>query len=312
MTSAGVMQAHVCGPLGQALAVIGGETWLYEAAGDRRRPSHNEVRFFFDHGLEVRPVMGPAASPINVSDLPTILDRETRNFRALHGLLFGMDPELDDATRTRGMRRAAPLLTDPAINDFVSRRFLHPPDEDAWDITHALELARNADLPMVARLYAIIDGHLLPRIEDAARVWATAEGFSAVRRADLLVRTYDGGLVAAVATAAHDNDRTRLSNLLFRAGPANWDRRLVGHLVKALMPTAASRPLPDEANDHVVSDGADPETTARSQVQAALNAYYAGTQRQDRRQRGLKSGRRRDANPLEAIQRQIDWIPGAS
>ncbi|HVC60230.1 MAG TPA: hypothetical protein VND19_07725 [Acetobacteraceae bacterium] len=48
--------AHVSGPLGQALAVVDGETWLYQSGRERRRPSANDIRFFFDFGLEVRPV----------------------------------------------------------------------------------------------------------------------------------------------------------------------------------------------------------------------------------------------------------------
>jgi hypothetical protein len=49
-----VSKAHVCGPLGKALAVIDGTTWLYEGQ-ERRRPTSNDIRFFFDFGLEVRP-----------------------------------------------------------------------------------------------------------------------------------------------------------------------------------------------------------------------------------------------------------------
>jgi tetratricopeptide (TPR) repeat protein len=308
MTAAGIMQAHVCGPLGQALAVIGGETWLYEAAGDRRRPTHNDIRFFFDHGLEVRPITGAGGSRVDISDLPAILDKETRYFRALHGVLFGMDPELDDSTRTRSMRRAATLLTDPAVDDFVSRRFLRPPDEGAWDVAHALELARSAELPVVVRLYAVINGPLLRRIEDTVREWAGVEGFDAVRRTDLVARTYDNGLVAAAAVAAQDGDRTRLGNLLFRADGARWDRRLVGHLAKVLMPPTATLPTPGAEKDDVVPDSTDPETTARSQVQAALDAYHARVRRQGRRRRGAEVGRRGAGDPLEVARDQIDWI----
>ena len=42
--------------LGQALAVIDGETWLFQTGRDKRRPASNDIRFFFDFGMEVRPV----------------------------------------------------------------------------------------------------------------------------------------------------------------------------------------------------------------------------------------------------------------
>jgi hypothetical protein len=50
-----IKMAHLCGPLGQALAVVDGETWLYEKK-DKRRPTANEVHFFFQNGMEVRAV----------------------------------------------------------------------------------------------------------------------------------------------------------------------------------------------------------------------------------------------------------------
>ncbi len=87
--TATVTMAHVSGPLGQALAVIDGETWLYEIARDRRRPIGNDIKLFFDHGLEIW------------AELPTMLDAEARRFRALRDLLIGMDPDFDDDLRRR-------------------------------------------------------------------------------------------------------------------------------------------------------------------------------------------------------------------
>jgi len=52
-----------------------------------------------------------------------MLELETRRFRALQGLLIGMDPELDDDLRKRSMRRANRLLTDAQFAKFIERRF---------------------------------------------------------------------------------------------------------------------------------------------------------------------------------------------
>jgi len=41
--------------LGQALAVVNDETWLYKDS-DRRRASANDIRFFFELGLEIRAI----------------------------------------------------------------------------------------------------------------------------------------------------------------------------------------------------------------------------------------------------------------
>src|ERR1043166_718507 len=102
MTSA-ITSAHICGPIGQALAVVDGETWLYER-GQRRRPSANEVNLFFQHGLEVRAVNALSAESLDEASLLSMLQTEERCFEALQGLLIGMDPELDSDLRRRVMR----------------------------------------------------------------------------------------------------------------------------------------------------------------------------------------------------------------
>jgi hypothetical protein len=271
VTAAAIMQAHVSGPLGQALAVIGGEIWLFEAAG-RRRPSHNDIRFFFDHGLEVRPIGQPIAA-----DLEGILDEETRKFRALHGVLYGLDADLDDATRSHEMRRASGLLSDPAVAEFVNCRFLQPPDTTAWDIAHALELARRADLPLIERLYAIVDSKVLGQVEDTIRDWAIHEGYGSARRAEVVEQAYDDGLVAAVARAAHDDDRPHLGTLLFDAETARGDRRLVEYLIQELIrPMASSRTETGNAAAVVVRHI---ETSVLSRVVAAMDEQHAQVRR---------------------------------
>jgi len=70
-----------------------------------------------------------------------MLELETRRFRALQGLLIGMDPELDDDLRKRSMRRANRLLTDGAVAKFIERRFLKPVSKQTWDLPGARRLA---------------------------------------------------------------------------------------------------------------------------------------------------------------------------
>ena len=76
--SATISTAHVSGPLGQALALLEGETWLFETSGGRRRPTSNDIRFFFDYGMEVRPVSlgGPnCGSSIKLSSAMDVLPK---------------------------------------------------------------------------------------------------------------------------------------------------------------------------------------------------------------------------------------------
>jgi hypothetical protein len=123
--NAPVTMAHLCGPLGQALAVIDGTTWLYEGQ-ERRPPTSNDIRFFFDFGLEVRPFDTFKDGAPNEDSLRSALELEARRFQALEGLLIGMDAELDDDLRRRNMRRANRALALPAVSDFIGRRFLRP------------------------------------------------------------------------------------------------------------------------------------------------------------------------------------------
>ena len=110
-----VTKAHLCGSLRQALAVIDGTTWLFDRQ-ERRSPTSNDIRFFFDFGLEVRPFDPFKDGALNEGSLRSALELEARRFRALEGLLIGMDAELDDDLRKRNMRRANRALADPAVS----------------------------------------------------------------------------------------------------------------------------------------------------------------------------------------------------
>ena len=78
--------AHLCGPLGQALAIVGDETWLFENNA-RHRPTGNEIRFFFEHGLEVRTVDASKSGNLTEDGLSALLNLETDKHEALRGLL---------------------------------------------------------------------------------------------------------------------------------------------------------------------------------------------------------------------------------
>ena len=220
-----VTVAHLCGPLGQALAVIDGTTWLYEGQ-ERRRPTSNDIRFFFDFGLEVRPFDPFKDGALNEGSLRSALELEARRFRALEGLLIGMDAELDDDLRRRNMRRADRVLADPAVGDFIERRFLRPVPTQAWDLGGARRLAQSEELGRVGRLYAIVDGPLLLRLEDEVAAWATAQGQSSVECAVKVDKAYDSGLIAVLATAFHDGNessvRARVSWPKISNGTGDW------------------------------------------------------------------------------------------
>ena len=296
--------AHVSGPLGQALAVVDGETWLYQSGRDRRRPTANDIHFFFDFGLEVRPISLSETKLRGDGDLGTILDAETRRFRALRGLLVGMDSELDEDLRQRGMRRSEGLLGDPSVAAFVEVRFLRPVEGQPWSVSHALALAQEAALRRVERLYAIVESPWLPRLETKVREWVAGQQFTSVERAVGVQRAYDSGLIASVAAASFDQDRARIQGLLFQAHSADWDPRLVAHLVnfaapKQIAPVMA-RPEQDGAETPVRSANNSAER-ARAIVQEALEAHRSRRSEDTRR---LHSG----AVNLDAVLKQVDWI----
>src|SRR5690349_14655618 len=166
--------AHLCGPLGQALALIGEETWLFED-NERRRPTSNDIRFFFEHGLEVRIVDPSQDGALTVDNLSSILDLEVRCFQALQNLLVGMDAEIDDDLRIRNMRQVNRQLADHAVSDFVERRFLKPVVKEIWDLSGALRLACAEKLAAVERLYTIVDDTVLLQLEDEISIWASEQ-----------------------------------------------------------------------------------------------------------------------------------------
>ncbi len=226
-----VTMAHVSGSLGQALAVIDGETWLYEIARDRRRPTGNDIKLFFDHGLEIRALGSRGQSALSPDELPTMLDAEARRFRALRDLLIGMDPDFDDDLRRRSMMHAELLLADPQVSDFVTRRFVRPVDHQAWDIATARQLAQAAALPSVERQYALVDGPLLLQLEEQIRVWASHKTFNSLGYATLVDQAYDNGLISTLATAIHNGDHLRIKGLVFQATGKHWNIHLVAYLV---------------------------------------------------------------------------------
>ena len=238
-TTVQITTAHLCGPLGQALAVVDGQTWIYEN-GSRRRATANDIRFFFDLGLEVRPVDPSGSGPLTEDRLSVMLEQETRCFQALHDLLLGMDADLDDDLRMRSMRGADRLLADAAVAAFVERRFLRPVEKEKWDVAGARRLAGAERLSVVERLYAIVDGPLLLRMENEIRDWLSGQGLTSVERALEIERAYETGLVAALTslstTALERGPRVDIGETIIEARKVSWDRRLAAHLMERLFP----------------------------------------------------------------------------
>ena len=243
-TTAHIATAHLCGPLGQAIAVVDGETWIYEN-GNRRRASANDIRFFFDLGLEVRPVNPLGAEPLTEDKLSAMLERETRCFQALHDLLLGMDADLEDSLRTRAIRRADRLLADAEVAAFVERRFLRPVEREKWDVAGAHRLAAAERLSAVERLYAIVDGPLLLRVENEIADWLTGKGLTSVQRLVEIEKAYDSGLVAVLsiglAISLRHNSRDYIRLKIIGASNISWDRSLAAHLVGRFAPAEIFR-----------------------------------------------------------------------
>ena len=304
--NAPVTMAHLCGPLGQALAVINGTTWLYEGQ-ERRPPTSNDIRFFFDFGLEVRPFDPVKDGALNEGSLRSALELEARRFQALEGLLIGMDAELDDDLRSRNMRRANRVLADPAVADFIERRFLRPIHEKAWDLGGARRLAQAEELAAVARLYAIVDGPLLLRLEDEVAAWATAQGQSSVECAVTVDKAYDSGLIAVLATAFHDGNESSVRARVFLAQNIEWDRRLAGHLVARFVqfevPTN-SEIVEAASNEPGEPDAANAVSQVRARIGELLDEYRSRKRREGHRYRSEVIG----AEAFDAALKQIDWI----
>jgi hypothetical protein len=282
-----ITMAHLCGPLGQALAVVNDETWLYENS-NRRRASANDIRFFFELGLEVRTVRPSGSGALTENDLSAMLELETRRFKALQGLLIGMDSEIDDDLRKRSMRRANRLLADGAVAEFVARRFLKPVSEQTWHVAGARRLAGTDDLSVVARFYAIVDGPFLLDIEKEIGSWASEQGYMSVRRAVEIEKAYDAGLVAALAIALYDNMPNEVAEKIFLAKNATWDRRLATHLVGRLIPTKTLPEPPsasDEDNEEAETTPTDVVAEVRSRGSQLLDESRSRKRRQGHRRR---------------------------
>lgn len=307
--NAPVTKAHLCGPLGQALAVIDGATWLYEGK-DRRRPTSNDIRFFFDFGLEVRPLDAFKDGPLDEASLCSALELEARRFRALEGLLFGMDAELDDDLRRRGMHSANRLLADTHVANFIEKRFLRPVATQAWDLVGARRLAQAKELADVARLYAIVDGPLLLRLEDEVEAWAITQGQISVERAVAVDKAYDSGLIAVLATALHDGNESSVRARVFLAKNVEWDRRLASHLVARFIqfdiPADSEIPAPadDEAGEPSAADGV---SQVQLRIGQLLDEYRSRKRREGRRHRNEVVGAEA-FDAYGAALKQIDWI----
>jgi tetratricopeptide (TPR) repeat protein len=295
---------HIAGPLGQALAIIDGQTWLYEVGRDPRPPRNNDVALFFACGVEVREVE-PAT--LTAHQLPALLHDENSQFRALRHMLAGMDAELDDAFRERCIRAAERLLDAPAVDRFVAGRLIGPDPAD-WDVTGAEKLARVSSCLRAARLYAVMADPAVPRVEDAILAWAAVQGLRPVAATGIGRHARENGLVAAVAVAVHLADGQRLRELLFDAQTCGWEPRLVAHLVHVFAPpTPVAVPaLRDEdAQDESWSGGAEIPVTARNRITAALHRHAGQRQRRT----GHRDGSGGDGTSrMEAAQQQVDWI----
>jgi tetratricopeptide (TPR) repeat protein len=139
--------AHLCGPLGQALAVMNGKTWLYDG-NNRRSATHNDIRFFFEYGLETYP-----AAARTERDLVAALNLETRCHQALKSVLMGLDGGLADDLRRRAMLRAERLLEDDAVARFAKARLSTLTARKDWNMDEARRLARRFRTFSVASLY---------------------------------------------------------------------------------------------------------------------------------------------------------------
>ena len=288
--SATIAAAHLSGPLGQALAVVDGETWLYETDSERRRPTANDIRLFFDYGLEVRPLSPSEIAGLANGNLRSVLDVEARRFRALRGLLIGMDPLLDEPLREQGMRRSDRLLADPVVDSFVTPRFLRPADGQTWSAKQARDLAKAGGLARAARLYDIVSGMMLVELEDNVRQWSAEREPSSLAGAMAVRRAYDSGLIAAMAIAMHAADRAGIQGLVFKADAAGWDRRLVVHLAASAAPRDRSHAVTGpEREETDTTQVADLDPVAHPREDRGL-ARRAGSRS---RQACRSSGRRR-------------------
>ena len=308
--------AHVAGPLHQALAVIDDQTWLFEAGGDRRRPTGNDIRFFFDHGLEVVRVASDAGQQISIDGLLRRLDEEAARHDALSAMLAGMDPDIDAALRRRMLRRAERHLQQKATHDFVARRLLRPTSAQEWDVQGAVEICAEFALAQAGRLFGILGGATLIGLEDEIYAWATGEGAgSSVAAAVVLAKARETGLVAAIAVASEDGTGNSLRNLIFEAKPAGWDPRLVAHLA-ARAAARVGAPLPMKV---AVAALPEHEEGERPEGAAALRLFLAAELQRHRdnarrRPGGRRAGdkqrplTRRRPDAFESTQNQVAWI----
>ena len=303
--NARITMTHLCGPLGQALAVVDNVTWLYEDK-QRRLPTANEINFFFSQGLEVRPIDPLRDGELTEENLSSLLELETRRFQALQGLLIGMDAEIEDQLRIRNMRRGNRLLSDHRVSQFVERRFIRPLNGQEWDLEGARRLAHSEELLAVLRLYKIIIGPSLIRLEDEITAWALQHGYTSIERAAEIRKAYDTGLIALLATSMHDDEPSELLKRVFFAKSADWDRRLATYLVRRLVPkepfadTVSGRLVEEDSPDLSTTTGAD---RLRSRIGEFLEEYNSNRSKWERERYRVDH-----AQAYEAALKQIEWI----
>ncbi len=228
-----ISSAHVSGPLGQALAIVNGRTWLLEVGAKQREPNPNEIKLFFDNGLEVRAIVPHPGGPTELDQLRVLLDLEAQRFAALRGLLIGMDSDLSEMLRVSGMERAQELLKSDNVSTFVETRFLQPVDGQPWSVGTARRLASENELSRPARLYEIVESGILETLEGAVREWSATHDPGSLKGALAVSEAYETGLIAEVATAKYDQDYTRLSNLPNKAREKGWRDSLTSALTTA-------------------------------------------------------------------------------
>ena len=221
---------------------------------------------------------------------------------------MGMDPELTDSLRLKGIRRANRLLADSAVHKFIEMRFLRPGRHEGWDSFGALRFAHDEKLGLVERLYSILDGDLLVRLADETTIWAREHGFNSVEGAVAVDNAFDSGLAAAIATAVHDNDQSRSRAEIFLARNAGWDRRLAAHLIHRFFSTNAPPRMAavakEEDDDQSITIDADIVASVRGRVSQLLDDFNSRRRRRGHRTRPETGG----AELLPAILVQLEWI----
>ena len=304
-----VADAFVSGSLGRAIYFREGIYNILDAPGAEPRAAlPNDIHMFRHAAFELVSAHLEGL-PVPIERLRAVFQEEVLFFRGLDGLLIGMDPDMSETTRARGIRRAETVLAEqPPIANRIRERFLVPADAREWDPSSGMGLAQDEGADVAAACYRLLADGIVDRLVediDAIVIEQYGGGVEAAQNRETILRS---GLLSEAAGLEGAGDHQAVSRLAFRGGDfpklASLTRgtQVLAALQKRIQvrlnappPLLVEMGLDIDDEEIAVVEATDPIVAAAELVVA---------ERSESNRHEVKGG----ARDVPAIQSQIDWI----